>query len=884
MLQFPLSAPVGHHTVKSLKMIAWATAAMSTSPYTGSQQVYQWPGEGWKLDVALAPMKASDAEPWIAFLTSLRGRAGTFVFGDTARKTPQGVATGTPVSATPAGTLGVFGASATANRALVIHVGDCVVIFVNDIALAAPTVSDNGSGGGNTYVQVGPEQTGTGRGSCWICFSARVSATQVTITTSGGSGDGPSISAGTFQNIAGIGAVHTSAGLGTAIADTIVTTHDNVIVAVGLQVWNNPAPTISVVAGTLEASSPAQAVPPIALEAFLIQGVANAGTAVTTSLTASVSTVWQMWSVELIAASNQAGDTHLTTSGWTPNTPGIMKAGDYIEVPAPAAASAAVQFMVGGGNNTPLTVTTLAGEIGHNTSAYSAYNQQNKPANFSGKAWVNQNGQFIFVDKNFADDSLNPVTPCHVSPISVKTLIPAFTGKWYVLVVPYQWTTGSGHIDIGIDMNTDAYIDAMLADIKARGFDCLFIDWYGPSRYEDTVTLRIKSRIALTTGLTYAIMIDTGPTASPVYTTTAQLSTLLTYLNTNYFGDSKYEKKATKPFLQFWGNGPTGAQAAVDYSAAKAAAAVPIYMSFQGPGPLTLAAADATYDWVQPYLSGVNTSDPYNLAAKTSYLNSVHSNAKGAMPAISPKFNGTLTKSVWWSEGKYLPSHSGKCWLAQAALVNANLPVNTDGIYVSTWNDWQEGTAIEPTIDPFFTVLASLSGNVVSWSINERLFNEGDTVSEVTISSYEVIASADGISAVLVGTQSTGGSNTLDLGNLARPCTVYVVAIGKACYRSIASNGVPVPVNGGGGGGGGGGGNASPGAKRLYKVMVDANSDSNGNVTFDVFPRLREDVPDSTVIVTASPRGTFRLAGNQQEWDIDSAKVYGISFQAVEAI
>jgi hypothetical protein len=87
---FPLSPPTGHHTAQKTKMGVWNTAGMSVSPYTGSQQVYQWPGEGWKIDVALRPMKAVDAEPWIAFLTSLRGQYGTFLWGDTARKAPQG--------------------------------------------------------------------------------------------------------------------------------------------------------------------------------------------------------------------------------------------------------------------------------------------------------------------------------------------------------------------------------------------------------------------------------------------------------------------------------------------------------------------------------------------------------------------------------------------------------------------------------------------------------------------------------------------------------------------------------------------------------------------------------------------------------------------------
>ena len=110
-INYPLSIPVGHHTAQKSKLTAWTRVALSESPFTGSQQVYQWPGEGWKLDFSLRPMKAADAEPWIAFLLALRGMSGTFECGDTARKTPQGVATGTPLTNGAGGGANLAGAT-----------------------------------------------------------------------------------------------------------------------------------------------------------------------------------------------------------------------------------------------------------------------------------------------------------------------------------------------------------------------------------------------------------------------------------------------------------------------------------------------------------------------------------------------------------------------------------------------------------------------------------------------------------------------------------------------------------------------------------------------------------------------------------------------------
>jgi hypothetical protein len=52
--------------------------AVSESPYTFSQQVYQFPGQRWEIEVTLQPMDAISAALWTQFFSDLNGRAGTF--------------------------------------------------------------------------------------------------------------------------------------------------------------------------------------------------------------------------------------------------------------------------------------------------------------------------------------------------------------------------------------------------------------------------------------------------------------------------------------------------------------------------------------------------------------------------------------------------------------------------------------------------------------------------------------------------------------------------------------------------------------------------------------------------------------------------------------
>lgn len=72
--------------------------------------------------------------------------------------------------------------------------------------------------------------------------------------------------------------------------------------------------------------------------------------------------------------------------------------------------------------------------------------------------------------------------------------------------------------------------------------------------------------------------------------------------------------------------------------------------------------------------------------------------------------------------------------------------------------------------------------------------------------------------------------------------------------------------------------------QRIYKSLKNASTDGSGNVTLDIFPNIRETIPDGTPIVVSNCQGTFRLMNNLHKWKVDKNKVYTISFQAKEAI
>lgn len=93
----PIALPT-HTRIRSVSITTQNAVAIEESPFTFTQQAQANPGQRWLVDVALPTMKRADAERWLAFLTSLRGRFGTFYLGDPLAATPRGTATSATVS------------------------------------------------------------------------------------------------------------------------------------------------------------------------------------------------------------------------------------------------------------------------------------------------------------------------------------------------------------------------------------------------------------------------------------------------------------------------------------------------------------------------------------------------------------------------------------------------------------------------------------------------------------------------------------------------------------------------------------------------------------------------------------------------------------------
>ena len=155
---YPLTLP----TITGIKTQNFGlnrVVAVTESPFTNQEQVYEHNGSQWRATFTLPPMKKESAAQWLAFLMLLRGRRGTFKIGDQDRKTIQGTATETILVNGAAQTGNAINLDGfTASRANVFLAGDYIQIN-SYLYMVSANVTADGSGEATVYVEP-PLRTG----------------------------------------------------------------------------------------------------------------------------------------------------------------------------------------------------------------------------------------------------------------------------------------------------------------------------------------------------------------------------------------------------------------------------------------------------------------------------------------------------------------------------------------------------------------------------------------------------------------------------------------------------------------------------------------------------------------------------------------------------
>ena len=290
---------------------------------------------------------------------------------------------------------------------------------------------------------------------------------------------------------------------------------------------------------------------------------------------------------------------------------------------------------------------------------------------------------------------------------------PAHIASYYYPLNTLYWSNGS-YISGPYGTSDTCVIDYQLLLMKLSGIDGLFIDWPGTLNYADfqknvANTNAVISRIARA-GLQYAIVYEDQNLqyVAPVNQTNqiAQARADMNYIQTNYFKDTATATYATlngKPMLLDFGpfnapNSPLNTNAEWD-SVFSVFTTIPAYITYEGESSKSGSAAIGELAWVQ---QSDNT-----LANVTSFYNNGYTGAKIA--AAFPGFN------PFYAAG----GESGPTWTIPTTGVGTSpttfgsslaLAIQQPGEYIQivTWNDYGEGTDIEPTTQFQYSYLTTL--------------------------------------------------------------------------------------------------------------------------------------------------------------------------------
>jgi hypothetical protein len=107
------------------------SVSVSTSPWTGARQTYDWMADHWSAEVSLPPLTTAQVGAWTAWFGLLRGQVGYFWLGHPLFATPFGSNLGAPLVSGPAQTGRVLATRGwTASKTGLLLPGDYIQIGV----------------------------------------------------------------------------------------------------------------------------------------------------------------------------------------------------------------------------------------------------------------------------------------------------------------------------------------------------------------------------------------------------------------------------------------------------------------------------------------------------------------------------------------------------------------------------------------------------------------------------------------------------------------------------------------------------------------------------------------------------------------------------------
>jgi len=433
----------------------------------------------------------------------------------------------------------------------------------------------------------------------------------------------------------------------------------------------------------------------------------------------------------------------------------------------------------------------------------------------------------------------------NVSKVDTRSLL--YAGASTKIFAHFMaWFGGSSHLNVGYNSSDPNQVTKQVEDMMSRGIQGAIIDWYGQKGTQEDLTTQQMMQVAEAhSGFMFAVMEDAGAIRG-CSSCQGPLISDLTYAYNKYEQSPAYFRINGRPVVFFF---DTQTLPGVNLAAARTAVpGNPIFIIKDASG-FTMAGADGGYSWVTDTFNNSNWGQNYlDYFYKTGQANP----SRLIFGSTKKGFNDTKAS---WSANRIVPQNCGQTWLNTFSEIGKYYSASgqLENLQLVTWNDYEEGTALEMGIDNCVSIAGSASGSTVSWTV---------TGAETTLDHYTVYISSDGENLMPV-TDVAAGTHQLDLSQFGFPqgaYTVYVKAVGKPSIKNHMSGAIAYTSTGGGGStpvGGTDSGSGSSGSGSSGSGSSGGVTAGSSNVTAVPAALTVASGKSGTMTVTLNPSTTF---------------------------
>ncbi|HZD93420.1 MAG TPA: endo-1,3-alpha-glucanase family glycosylhydrolase [Candidatus Sulfotelmatobacter sp.] len=302
----------------------------------------------------------------------------------------------------------------------------------------------------------------------------------------------------------------------------------------------------------------------------------------------------------------------------------------------------------------------------------------------------------------------------HVSRVPLRSLLyPGATTKIYVRVMP--WFGDGKHIQVGYHSDDSQQIARQVTDMMSRGIDGAVVDWYGPNPGVSSRSTELLLKESEARGFQFAVSIDGGPLKSCLQRgcdVNAQLLSELQYAEKNFENSPSYMRWQGRPVVFFF----DADRYSINWQQMRAGLRLSPLFIFRNSGAFENPNGDGAFAWAAPETA--NANDPEAMQYLERFYTRAQKNpGKFAMGAIYKGFDDSRAS---WGQGRRIPENCGQTWLDTFAQINRHYSASHQlpALLIVTWNDYEEGTAIEPGVGCAASVRAGVNGPSLFWDFN----------------------------------------------------------------------------------------------------------------------------------------------------------------------